>query len=185
LIDLKPNGGALLSTTDDKEEKRDELIFELIKDRYDKELDKIANFDNKASSLVGFVSIVVGILLGGGTFKLSVIASYYYLAVPYFIGIGVLLVSIFFSLRAYRIRQWRIVPNVAVLLEKYTDRPYQNVLRTNGATMAEAIKGFEKQNKDKADNINNSWKLLIAGLSIVFIFLMIFTFSGAAIQNDS
>jgi hypothetical protein len=42
----------------DEEKQRDDLIFNLIKRRYDGEVEKINNLDNKAGSLIG--------LTGGG-----------------------------------------------------------------------------------------------------------------------
>jgi hypothetical protein len=50
---------------EDTEIKRDDLIFDLIKRRFDAERDTSNNLDSKASSLIGFVSIVVGLVLGG------------------------------------------------------------------------------------------------------------------------
>ena len=58
-----------MSDADDKRlnDKRDELIFDLIKRRFDGEIDRANKLDSKAGSMVGFVSVVVGLTLGGGS----------------------------------------------------------------------------------------------------------------------
>ena len=55
------------NSQEDIDIKRDDLIFDLIKRRFDSETDRLNNLDSKASSLVGFVSIVVSLVLGGGS----------------------------------------------------------------------------------------------------------------------
>lgn len=167
-------------------EDRDDLIFELIKRRYDSEMDKIASLDNKSASLIGFVSVVVGLIVGGGSFKFSIIASELYLSVPYFFSVGSLLFSIFMGLRAFRNRNWLVAPNVVELLINKTQPnvSYSQVLQETGNVMVDAIIDATDKNRARADNINRSWIALIAGLLSVFIFLMIFVLSGAAVIND-
>ena len=82
--------------------KRDTLLFDVIKRRYDAEWDKIAGLDSKANNFIGFISVVTGL---------------------YFFGTGLLLVSIGFALSAIKIRRWHAVPNVETLLNKYTSMP--------------------------------------------------------------
>ncbi len=79
-------------------EDRDDLVFELIKRRWDSISQHTSTLDTKAASLIGFVSIVVGLLVGGGTFEVSEIASLYFLYIPYFASIAFLLSSIIFGL---------------------------------------------------------------------------------------
>ena len=103
-------------------EDRDYLIFELIKRRWDSISQHTSTLDTKAASLVGFVSIVVGLVVGGGTFEVSVIASSYLLYITYFASIAFLLSSIFFGLKAFKEKRNYaiVVPDIRVLLEKYT-----------------------------------------------------------------
>jgi hypothetical protein len=90
--------------------KRDTLLFDLIKRRYDAEWDRIAGLDSKANNFIGFVSVVTGLLLGSSTFTFSKLLSYPSLTVLYFFGTGLLLVSIGFALSAIKIRRWHAVP---------------------------------------------------------------------------
>ena len=153
---------------------RDDLIFDLIKRRYDTENNRITNLDSKAASLIGFVSVVVGLVVGGGTFKISIISAYFHLFITYFTGIGVLLSSIFCGLMAYKERKFLVAPNIQTLVKKYKDKPYSTTLRKNAMAMDAAIQDMERTNKRKANYITVSWILLIAGFVIVFIFVMMF-----------
>jgi Na+/phosphate symporter len=169
--------------TEEKEKSdtiRDNLIFDLIKRRYDSEWQRINNLDGKANSLVGYISLVTGFLLGSATFAMSsALICRPVLSSVYFGGIGILIVSIVLALLATRVRKWPNVPNVKVLLESYTSEPYDVVLKTNAATMADAICDIEAQNNEKAMYINRCWYFLIGGLVLVLIFVILFTVTGA------
>jgi hypothetical protein len=159
---------------------RDNLIYDLVKRRYDSEWQRINNLDGKANSLVGYISLVTGFLLGSATFAMSsALICRPALSSVYFCGIGILIVSIVLALLATRIRKWPNVPDVKFLLEKYTSEPYDVVLKTNAATMADAISDIEAQNKEKAMYINRCWYFLICGLILVFVFVILFTVTGA------
>jgi hypothetical protein len=79
----KASGGVSKKSAED----RDDLIFELMRKRYDYVLQNINALDTKAASLIGFVSIVVGLMVGGETFRVSTIITSHTLYVPYFISI--------------------------------------------------------------------------------------------------
>lgn len=159
---------------------RDNLIYDLIKRRYDSEWQRINNLDGKANSLVGYISLVTGFLLGSATFAMSsALICRPLLSSVYFCGIAVLIASIVLALLATRVRIWPNVPNVKVLLESYTTQPYDVVLKTNAATMAEAISEIEVQNNEKATYINRCWYFLIGGLILVLVFVILFTVTGA------
>lgn len=87
--------------------------------------------------------------------------------------------SIFFGLKAYREkRNFPIVPDVKVLLEKYTREnvSYSQVLQKTAGTMVHYIDLTERSNSQKADDINRSWTLLL-GLGSVLVLLVFFTFT--------
>ncbi len=160
-------------------EKRDELIFDLIKRRYDSELQRANSIDSKGGNLIGFVSVVVGLLIGLGGFQtLNQLKEPEYWAI-YFGGIVLLLLSIVFCLYAVKVRKWTFVPNAKYLWDKYTEEPYRKVIRRNAAEMASAVEEMEEANNDKAEWVDISWFLLIVGLTIVFIFLVVVSATGA------
>jgi hypothetical protein len=166
---------------DTDENRRDDLIFELIKDRIKGERERSIGLDNKAGNLIGFTSVVIGLLLGTISLKLDILIHNPLLSITYFIGIGVLLLSIFFSLMVIKIRGWIIVPNVRHLLDYYTAKTHQELLRRNAATMANAVGVSERNNGNKARYTQWSWCSLLSGLVMVFIFMLLYILTGAKI----
>jgi cell division protein FtsW (lipid II flippase) len=156
--------------------KRDELIFDLIKRRYDGELDTAKNLDSKSGNIVGFVSIVVVLTLGGESvfsttrlFEGFSLLSNQYATVLYFVGITILLVSIGCALAALKIRRWTVVPNVDILINEYTKLGYSEVLKRNAAEMRHSVSSSEKNNKNKAMFIEFSWYSLLIGLTLIVV----------------
>ena len=160
---------------------RDDLILDLIKRRYDSELQRINDLDSKANNMTGYVSIVISLLIGTGTFgvfgKLSI--SIYY--IPYIIGIILLAVSFLFSLSAIAIRNYNFVPNPQFLIDNYLTRKSRFVTRKVMATMSSAISEIGEQNEDKALKITFGWGFLIAGLIAIMIFALIIALSSNTI----
>jgi hypothetical protein len=156
------------------EKERDDLIFELINRRYDSEHARTNNLDSKANSLIGFTSIVVGLILGAGTMDILKLLHAQSAIVIYFIGIATLLLSIGFSLWSFRVRSWIMVPKVQTLIEKYTTKSYDEVLKRNAGEMAKAVAFSEVQNNNKAKLIEYSWYCLLIGLTLIFIFMLFY-----------
>ena len=167
-----------MSNDEDKRliEKRDELIFDLIKRRFDGEIDRANKLDGKANNMVGFVSVVIGLTLGGGSaltggnlFKDLSLLTNQNSTILYFVGITVLLISIGCALIALKVRKWTVVPNVNTLIEKYTKLDYSEVLKRNAGEMRHSITSSEKKNKNKAKFIDLSWYALLLGLVLIFV----------------
>ena len=168
----------------DDDRDRDELIFDLIKRRTETELSRTNNLDSKAATLVGFVSILTGLLLGGGSVLLGGEVNNLRLDLTdiksdlYFFGVALLLISIGLSLFALRVRKWIAVPNVATLIERYTELSYEEVLKRNAGEMAKSVTDSEKQNNAKARFLEYSWALLISGLIITFTSIILFNYTS-------
>jgi hypothetical protein len=162
------------SSNEPEDKERDQLIFDLIKRRYDHELEVNNSYGTKASSLVGFVSILIGLLFVSGTFELSVIMANPTLLIPYFVGTACLIGSIIFGLLAFKIRRFIIVPDITHLLTYHSDAPYLEVLRKIGATMQEALADIEEKNAEKSKYISISWYFLMGGILILFGFLILY-----------
>ncbi len=56
---------------DEETEKRDQLIYELITDRFRLEWQRTNDLDGKASGIIGFVGIIVSLAAGLGGFLLK------------------------------------------------------------------------------------------------------------------
>ena len=115
---------------------------------------------DELGSLIGYVTIVTGLLIGLGTFSIlgSLSKPQFYL--PYFIGIASLIASIVFSLLAVRIRKWTAVPDVRKLFDAamkdpiFTDR---TVFRRVGVDMVGAVEDNHNYNEQKAKWTLVSW----------------------------
>jgi hypothetical protein len=169
------------SDTKKSTEDRDDLIFELIKRRYDSVSQNVSTLDTKAAQLIGFVSVVVGLVVGGGAFPVSKIVTSYTLYIPYFASLALLLTSISFGLKAFREKRgFLTAPDVQVLLKKYTEPNvlYSDVLQTSGLAMVDAIVNNERSNRQKARDINWSWIFLLGGLGSLLILLVLSAFGS-------
>ena len=71
-----------------------------------------------------------------------------------------------------------MVPNVQTLIDKYTNIEYEEILRRTAGEMKKAVLSLEKNNNEKAKFITLSWYSLICGLSILFIFIIVFFMSN-------
>jgi len=69
------------------------------------------------------------------------------------------------------------------LISDYVTLPYTEVLQRNAGEMAKAVIKTEEQNNNKAKLIEWSWYLLIAGLSIVFASVIVFSATGGIITE--
>jgi hypothetical protein len=161
----------------DDERRRDEVVFDLIKRRYDSELARTDKLEGKGHNLIGYVSVVVGLLVGVGTFQIlgKLTRPEYY--IPYFLGIFLLLCSLIVALTAVKITQWNAVRDVKRLKEEYLKPKYlyETVISKMTGAMADAVKKMEEKNKTKAVRIEWSWYILVAGLVSVVAYVVIFT----------
>lgn len=176
-----------MAPDDSDEIKKGQIAFDLLKRRYDDEMGRIKDLDGKAGSQIGFISIVLSIVIGLGTLQLFDKLSKPQFYLPYFIGIGLLLLSFLFSLCAIMIAKWPVVPAVeAILREGFYSHPItsRNLVRRISEAMADAIKEIEIKNDGKAFKILIGWWLLIAGLISIVLFAIIFmTSSGGEGSN--
>ncbi len=167
-----------------KEQERDLLIFNLIQRRLDGEWQRLRDLDSKASNMIGFVSVAVSLLLGTGTISFMNVGTLDpNLASFFFVGTGLLIGSIILGMVGYKVREWTDVPDVRHLIDEYKDKPYGKVLQKNAGTMAKVVEELEDKLNDKARFIDIAWYLLIAGLILVFIFVIIVLTSGVQVYK--
>jgi len=165
---------------DSDEFKKGEMAFDLIKRRYDSEITRISDLDGKAGTQIGFISIVLSLLIGVGTFdfldKLTVPKFF----LPYFIGIGLLLLSFVFSLLSVKVREWTFAPDTDKLFNEGFNPPFHawNIMLRTSKAMNDAVIDIETKNNKKAKNIARSWYFLIGGLAGIIIYVIVVLFSG-------
>jgi hypothetical protein len=161
---------------------KDDLFFQLVKERYESEFERSTALDDKAGNLIGYVTIVTGLIIGVGTFDLlnRLASPVYY--IPYFSGIALLLASMIVSLFAIKTIQWTGAPELKWLNEIWINPQYEyrTMIRQIAIRMVDAIDNTNyKNNENKARLIRYSWVLLIAGLVVLVIYLGIFMVVGA------
>src|SRR5215203_597604 len=105
---VKTSTITLPTHNDDKETKKKkiDLLFDLAKMKYSEELERTNALENKANTIIGFISIVISLLIGFGAISIVTKLEKVEYSIPYFIGVGFLLLSIFSSLHVLRIREW-------------------------------------------------------------------------------
>lgn len=160
--------------------KKGEIAFDLIKRRYDSELSRISDLDGKAGTQIGFISVVLSLIIGVGTFDFLDKLTEPKFFLPYFIGIGLLLFSFVFSLFAVKVREWNWAPNTSKLFEEGFSRPFHawNIMLRTSKAMNDAVIDMETKNNTKAKNIARSWYFLIGGLAIIILYVIVVLFSG-------
>lgn len=157
------------------EKARDELMFDLIKRRYDGEVSRWDSLDAKAGSLIGFFSIVTSLTLAAGSFNLQGILSDPTNLIVFFGGIGLLLISILFSLFCFSLRAIVFVPNTEGLLSRYGNKTYRETLDKVMRRMSKAVMRLVQINNEKAVWIRYSWVLFVIALGYLFIIFIMFT----------
>ncbi|MFA4859250.1 hypothetical protein [Methanoregula sp.] len=163
-----------------REKERDRLIFELIVNRNGAEFQRSTNLDNKASNLIGFVGIIIGLLgttisfIFDKIYKDPKIFLYYtnFRAIL-LIGIIFLTVSIICSLIAFFIKQYEIVPETDHLIKNYAkkDENYLTVLRIVAQEMSNTIVKNKDIDDDKAKWIKYSQIAFGAGMGLIIVFI--------------
>jgi len=158
-------------------EKRDQLIYELINDRFRLEWQRTNDLDGKASSIIGFVGIIITLQAGLGSFLLKEIPKtfeFYILFSALFLsGIIFLICSILCGLKACYIRKWRVVPDPEYLIEKFAkeDRSRIDILRIVSQEISDTVKKNETTNDDKARFIRYGFMFLVLGIVVVIMFM--------------
>jgi hypothetical protein len=157
-----------------------ELILDLVKRWYDSEWQRSRDLDSKAGNLIGYVTIVTGLIIGLGTFSIldKLSSPQYY--VPYFFGISALLSSIILSLLAVKVRSWKFSPPIENL-ESYlkdNNRTSESISLTASFYIIGAVSNNFKTNESKARIISWSWISLVVGISFLVIFAGVFAAIG-------
>lgn len=163
----------------ESEEKRIELIYNIINNRFNLEWQRSDILDGKASSIIGFVGVIVSLETWIASIILEKMTKfglhYAYTMIVFGIILVLLINSLLYSLRAYRIQFWRIAPETNHLINEYakTGRSRQDILRTLSVELSESISHNKRINDKKIGFINKSYIFLIVGIAVNIIFIAI------------
>jgi hypothetical protein len=163
-----------------------QLCFEVTKSVYDFTVTDIDGLDAKASNLITFVGVILGIYSG---FGLSIISSvdktkfllgnvtYYNLSLfASIVSLALLLFSIYCALRAYKLYNITIVPQPTYFYENYVvndDCTKDMILDNLTAAYVSAFQSNDKKRGEKSFFISLSFMLLLLGSIAGVIFLII------------
>jgi hypothetical protein len=167
-----------------------QLCFEVTKSTYDFSITDIDGLDAKASNLITFVGVILGIY---SSFGLSIISSidktkflfnnvtYYNLSlVISIVSLALLLISIYCALRAYKLYNMTIVPDPTYFYEQYVvnDGCTKDMILDNlTVAYVSAFQLNDKKRGDKSFFISLSFILLLTGSIAGVIFLIIILLS--------
>ena len=160
---------------------KDEFIFNLISNRNNAEFERSNILDNKASGIIGFTGIIIGLLGSLISFLLEKISGntplfFYYQSfrVVLLTGIVILFGSMFICLFAFSIRTYTIVPNTEHLIEKYArdkNKSKCDVLQVVGLEISESIKKNAIIDDEKARFVKFGLILFAVGMGLTVIFV--------------
>jgi len=159
---------------------RDRLLFDLLSNRNTAEFERSNILDSKASSMIGFAGIIIGLLATLISFifdQLSLnsklFAYYSSYRVILLAGIIVLALSIISSLFAYFVKPYEIVPENNHLIEEYAkkDRDICTILRITAQGISDAINKNKVIDDEKAKWVKYSLILFGIGMGLVVLFV--------------
>jgi len=160
---------------------RDEFIFNLISNRNSAEFERSTILDNKASGVIGFAGIIIGLLGALISFLLEKLSQnspiiFYYQSfrVILLLGIIALAGAIFCCLIAYSIKTYSIVPDTSTLIEKYAKNPNKNksdIIQVVGLEISQSIKDNTKTDDEKAKFVKYGLLFFTFGMAMIVIFV--------------
>lgn len=138
-----------------------ELIYGEVKNALNMQFQSIDGQNTKASIIIGFVGLIIGISL-----------NLYSYSNPYLFGscMTLLLISAFFSFSAYRTKSYRSDPEPRALTEKYLGEESEKVKK-------QLIDNFIRSYEDNKDRIERKVRHVNYSLTLLFIGLILLTLS--------
>ena len=160
-------------------EKRDELIYDSINNRFRLERERSYSLDGKASSIINLVGIIIGIEAGLASILLKDVSRtndfYIYICTIFLIGIIFLTCPILSALKSYYVKICHVVPDAKYLIKQYPekDRSKVDILRIMSKEIADSIEHNEEINNEKARFIGYALLSLVIGIIINILFICI------------
>ena len=138
-----------------------ELVYNEVKDALNTQLQSLDGLNTKASVIIGFVGVIIGISL-----------NLYSYSNVYLFGscMTLFLTSIFFTLSAYKVKSYRRDPEPETLTIKYLRDDCKTVKK-------QLIDNFIQSFKDNEINIDEKVKYINYSLILLFVGLIILTIS--------
>src|SRR6266516_2438729 len=97
------------------DEKRDNLIFDLVEKALDRQWQRISDLDSKAANQIGFTGVIIGFVLGNASLLQAKVATNGLLLESFIAAVLALLTSFSLGITGFMTRKWRVVPNPIAL----------------------------------------------------------------------
>ncbi len=141
-----------------------ELVYNEVKDALNTQFQSLDGLNTKASVIVGFVGVTIGISL-----------NLYLHSNSYLFGscMTLFLISIFSALYAYKVENYWRDPEPQKLMEKYLRKDVEHVKRQLILNFIQSFENNEIKIKRKAKYINYSLILLFIGLIVLTLSIIV------------
>lgn len=142
------------------------LLFQVTKDELVYQMDVGDKLNTKASTIMGFIGVIVGVIFGF-TFYLKSLSPQVFYSLK--ISTLFLIISFIFALFGFKNEVYRYDPEPKKLVEKYLLENHEKTMETITYNYVESYEENKKKLVKKARNINIS-------LYLIFLSLIILTF---------
>jgi hypothetical protein len=141
-----------------------DLVYNEVKDALNTQFQSMEGLNTKASVLIGFVGVIIGISL-----------QLYPQSNSYLFGscMTLFMISIFFSFSAYKGKRYRKDPAPRALTEKYLREDSKKVKRQLIDNFIQSYEDNKAKIEEKAKYINYSLILLFVGLIVLILSVIV------------
>ena len=141
-----------------------ELIYNEVKNRLNTQFQSLDGLNTKASVIIGFVGVIIGISL-----------QLYSQSNSYLFGLcmALFMISIFFSFSAYKGKRYRRDPEPRKLAEKYLREDSKKVMKKLIDNFIESFEDNKTKIEEKVKYINYSLILLFVGLIVLTLSVIV------------
>lgn len=149
------------------ESKRDDLIYEIVNNRYDQEWKRTNDLDSKASSVTGFAGLLA--TLTGSINEFFPECNYQWLfLVPLTLFIG----SAILGLWAYWTQSFKVI-NPQTVISRYSTRTRKELLMAVASTTSEHTIYNYSLNDTKVKRIRIAFAILVLAIGLFFVFSLV------------
>jgi hypothetical protein len=164
LNENKPQEETVVEEKISKDEKeRDKLIYEIIVNRHDQELQRTNDLDSKANNLTGFSGVLAGLMVALFTYLPEDTYSNYFL-----VPMVLLIAAAVMGFWTFRIKTYSSIEPCQII-EQYADKTYTQTLREYATTTAQNTMQNHNVNEQKAKSLKYSFELVIIAISLFFV----------------
>ena len=156
-------------------DKKDTFVYDTLVKRFEHHIEIRESLDNKANNMIGYITIIIGLLIGLGAFDLFTKTTEFKLSYYFYIsGIIALLLSIILSLLCVKISKYMIYTKLEEL-EADWENPRQNSMQVRISLIRKLFASINivmDGNKRKVKLLLGCWISLVAGIILLMVFLL-------------